>query len=197
MDDTDLRQIISDILNGDTTQFERIMHKYQRPIFLYCYHMLNNYAEAEDYGQEVFLKAFRHMGRYDPEKSFEAWLYTIAYNQCIDALRKRKLVKYLPFLYHSTRDYSPIDQRIEDIYFDEQVLQAMHRLSAEERSLLILRCVEDKTYEEISTILQRSNAYLRKKYERTVGKFRKHYYPVKGASHNETKQRSGSSRTIS
>lgn len=196
MDDTELRFIIGEILNGDTRQFEKIMQKYQRQILHYCYHMLGNYAEAEDCAQEVFLKAFRHLRTYRPEKPFEAWLYTIASNHCLDVLRKRRLARYLPFLYRSDEDNKPIDQRIEAAYFDERVLGAMSRLSAEERSLLILRCVEDKTYEEIGWILQRSSTSLRKKYERTAAKFRKYYIQMKGASSGESRQRPGSQTTL-
>lgn len=197
MDDTELRFIIGEILNGDTRQFEKIMQRYQRQILHYCYHMLGNHAEAEDCVQEVFLKAFRHLRTYRPEKPFEAWIYTIASNHCLDVLRKRKLARYLPFLYRSDEDHKPIDQRIEAAYFDERVLRAMSRLSAEERSLLILRCVEDKTYEEIGLILQRSSASLRKKYERTAAKFRKYYIQMEGANGDESRRRSGSSTTLS
>ncbi|HEY2491905.1 MAG TPA: sigma-70 family RNA polymerase sigma factor [Paenibacillus sp.] len=153
MDDADLRQIIADVLDGDTEKFEKIMRKYQKSIFLYCYHMLGNYSEAEDSGQEVFLKAFRYLEKYNQDLPFGTWLYKIACNQCIDVIRKRKLAKYLPFFYRDEKENKHVDLQIEASYFDEFVHQAMSRLSAEERNLLILRCVEEKSYQEISLIL--------------------------------------------
>ncbi|WP_232697420.1 RNA polymerase sigma factor [Brevibacillus daliensis] len=123
-------------------------------------------------GQEVFLKAFRYLHQYNQKIPFGAWLYKIAYNQCVDVIRKRKLARYLPFFYRDEKQNKHVDQQIEDNYFDEFVHQAMSRLSAEERNLLILRCVEEKSYQEICLILNKKSANLRKKYERTAAKFR-------------------------
>ncbi|MDN9012865.1 RNA polymerase sigma factor [Brevibacillus laterosporus] len=72
MDDADLQQVISDVLQGDTEKFEKIMRLYQKSIFLYCYHMLGHYSEAEDCGQEVFLKAYRHLAKYNRDIPFGA-----------------------------------------------------------------------------------------------------------------------------
>lgn len=195
MDDHPLSRIVADVLGGKVDQYEIIMRKYQRSIFQYCYHMLGNYAEAEDCSQEVFLKAYRSLKAYKQDMPFEAWLYTIASNQCIDVLRKRKLSRYLPFLYQKDQDNTPIDQHIDAKYYHHSIVQAMSKLSPEERSLLILRCVEEKSYKEISLIMQKNSASLRKKYERCAVKFRKYYTQVKGEkkSHEDT-QRSGTEK---
>ncbi|GAV14167.1 sigma-70 family RNA polymerase sigma factor [Paenibacillus sp. chi10] len=196
MDDAELSQIIAEVLDGNTAKFEMIMEKYQKPIFLYCYHMLGNYTEAEDNAQEVFLKTFRNLRKYQSEVPFRAWLYKIAYHQCIDMIRKRKLVKYLPFFYRDEKENNDVDLQIEANYFDESVHQALSKLTAEERNLLILRCVEDKSYQEIGLILGKNSASLRKKYERTAAKFREHYAHVKGLGVDEYGQGSGFEKII-
>ena len=173
------------------------MSRCNKAIFNYCYHMLGDYAEAEDCTQEVFLKAYRHLSKYEADKPFEAWLYRIACNQCIDLLRKRKLYRYLPFLYQKDQDNRHVDQVIEHKYYNPSVLRALARLTAEERSLLILRCVEDKSYHEISLILQQSTTYLRKKFERAAAKFRKHYAMAEGEETNEHGQRQRPETTLS
>ena len=197
MNDEEISQVIADVLDGETDKFERIMEFYQKPIFLYCYHMLGNYAEAEDNAQEVFLKTFRNLRKYTLyEMNFGAWLYKIAYHQCIDIIRKRKLAKYMPFFYQDDKDNKDVDLHIEANYFDEFVQQAMAKLSGEERNLLILRCVEDKSYQEIALILGKNSASLRKKYERTSEKFRKYYAQVKGVGVYEYGQGSGFEKTV-
>lgn len=196
LDNDNLRHIIADVLEGDIEKFEKIMQIYQKSIFLYCYHMLGNYSEAEDSGQEVFLKAFRCLGKYNQGIPFGAWLYKIAYNHCIDVIRKRKLAKYLPLFYRNEKENKPVDLQIEVNYFDEFVHQAMSRLSAEERNLLILRCVEDKSYQEISMILNQNSATLRKKYERSATKFRKYYAQVKGVGQYDIGQGSAFEKTF-
>ncbi|MFB5674461.1 RNA polymerase sigma factor [Paenibacillus terreus] len=179
LDDANLRQIITDVLGGDTEKFREIVKSYQRQIFLYCYHMLGHLEEAEDSGQEVFLKAYRNLKKYSPENSFSAWLYRMAYNHCIDVIRRRKLSRYLPFFYRDEKQNRPVEQQIEANYFDEYVHKALSSLTAEERNLLILRCVEDHSYQEIGQILQQNPASLRKKYMRTAAKFRKFYNEAK------------------
>lgn len=186
--DLDLQQMIPDILNGNTARFEQIMQRYQRRIFSYCYHMLGQYTEAEDCTQEVFLKTFRKLDQYNPERPFEAWLYAIASNCCIDMIRKRRLSKYLPILYRSDEHHRPVDQAIEDTYYNEHVLRAMSKLTPEERSLLILRCVEDKDYKEIAEIMQQNSSSLRKKFERTAAKFRKYHAHIPGGRSDGSRQ---------
>ncbi len=197
MDDIDLQQIISDVLKGDTEKFENIMRLYQKSIFLYCYYMLGNYSEAEDCGQDVFLKVYRHLEKYNRDIPFGAWLYKIAYHQCIDVIRKRKLAKYLPFFYRDEKENKQVDQQIETHYFDEFVHKAMSKMSSEERNLLIFRCVEEKSYQEISLILNQSSTTLRKKYERSAAKFRKYYAIEKGVESYEIGQGSGFEKTFS
>ncbi|WP_421616925.1 RNA polymerase sigma factor [Brevibacillus sp. TJ4] len=188
LEEADLRQAVADVLKGDIEKFESIMKHFQKSIFLYCYHMLGHHAEAEDSAQEVFLKAYRNVGKYKQDIPFGAWLYKIAYNHCIDMIRKRKLARYLPFFYRDEREHKPVDLQIEANYFDEFVHQAMSRLSVEERTLLLLRCVEEKGYQEISQILNQSSATLRKKYERSAAKFRNHYAQVKGVGEYDNGQ---------
>ncbi|WNC13885.1 sigma-70 family RNA polymerase sigma factor [Brevibacillus brevis] len=197
MADIDLHQTITEVLQGATDKFEKIVHFYQKSIFLYCYHMLGHDSEAEDCGQEVFLKAYRHLEKYNREIPFGAWLYKIAYHQCIDVIRRRKLARYLPFFYRDEKENKHIDQQIETHYFDEFVHMAMAKLTVEERNLLLLRCVEEKSYQEISLILNQSSATLRKKYERTAAKFRKHYTQGKGVGPYGIGQGSGFEKTFS
>lgn len=172
---------------GNVDEYACLVQRFQAPIFRYCYHMLGHREEAEDASQEVFWKAYRHLKTYKPNVPFAAWLYKIAYHHCIDVLRKRKLSTFLPLLFRNEKQHSPVDQHIEDVYFSEAVYLSMMKLSSEERTLLILRGVEEKPFDEISMILKKNAASLRKKYERTAAKFRLYYSQAKGGEEkNET-----------
>jgi RNA polymerase sigma-70 factor, ECF subfamily len=76
---------------GDDEAFTYIVETYQKPVFSLCYRMLGNAGDAEDAAQEAFLRAYKHIGRYDPNRSFATWLLSIASHYCIDRLRKRRL----------------------------------------------------------------------------------------------------------
>lgn len=195
--DEPIQQIVSDVLKGEKDKYALIVMRCEKFIFNYCYHMLGDYGEAEDCSQEVFLKAYRSLHKYDPERPYEAWLYRIAFNHCIDLLRKRKITRFLPFLYKSDRDNNQVDQAIDHKYYNPSVLRALAMLSAEERSLLILRCVEEKSYNEISPILNQNVTYLRKKYERAAAKFRTYYVSTEEEGKNEHRPRPRPETTIS
>jgi RNA polymerase sigma factor (sigma-70 family) len=187
MDQQSPEQVVNTILKGNVDEYACLVQRFQSPIFRYCYHMLGHREEAEDASQEVFWKAYRHLNTYKTNVPFAAWLYKIAYHHCIDVLRKRKLSTFLPLLFRSEKQHSPVDQHIEDVYFSEAVYLSMMKLSAEERTLLILRGVEEKPFDEISMILKKNAASLRKKYERTAAKFRLYYSQAKGGEEkNET-----------
>lgn len=76
---------------GDDLAFGQLVEAYQKPVFSLCYRMLGNSNEAEDAAQEAFIRAYRHLKRYDPTRSFATWLLSIASHYCIDRMRKRKL----------------------------------------------------------------------------------------------------------
>lgn len=76
---------------GDDLAFTRLVEHYQTPVFNLCYRMLGDPDCAEDAAQESFLRAYRNIDRFDPGRSFAAWLLSIAANYCIDQLRRRKL----------------------------------------------------------------------------------------------------------
>lgn len=190
MDTKQIEQILDEIAQGADDRYADIMKSYQTPIFHYCYHILGNRNEAEDATQEVFIKAYRNLKKYNSTMPFVAWLYKIAYNHCIDLIRKRKWTRMLPFLLQAKEPESDIERHIEQVYFSEEVFLAMQTLSVEERTLLLLRGVEEKTYDDISLIMNKNAASLRKKFERTAAKFRSAYSPSGkgGSAQDESKQ---------
>jgi len=77
--------------HGDDESFGSLVEAYQKPVFNLCYRMLGNANDAEDAAQESFIRAYRHLRRYNPKRSFATWLLSIASHYCIDCLRKKQL----------------------------------------------------------------------------------------------------------
>jgi RNA polymerase sigma-70 factor, ECF subfamily len=75
---------------GDDAAFRALVEPLSRELSAYAYRMLGGYQDAEDALQETRLKAWRHLGSYEPSASFRAWLYRIATNTCLDLLRQRQ-----------------------------------------------------------------------------------------------------------
>jgi RNA polymerase sigma factor (sigma-70 family) len=73
-----------------TTNFDLALEAHRRELHVHCYRMLGSFTDAEDLVQETYLRAWRRRGDYEPGSNLRAWLYRIATNVCIDAIRSRR-----------------------------------------------------------------------------------------------------------
>lgn len=83
-------RLVSDALGGSQTAFEQIVRRYQRPVLGLIARMVGDRALAEDLAQDTFVKAFRNLRRFDPTRRLSSWLFRIAHNTTLDALRRVK-----------------------------------------------------------------------------------------------------------
>ncbi|MGO0058455.1 RNA polymerase sigma factor [Brevibacillus fluminis] len=181
MDKEQIEKLVAEIKTGDLERFGEVIEALQQPIFTYCYHMLGHRQEAEDAVQEVFIKAYEHIDKYTKTLSFSAWVYKIAYHHCLNLIKRKKLYRMVPFL---QKELSVEDSTASD-YLSEPLHVALSQLNAEERNVIILRVVEEKTYEELAAILQKNPAAVRKQYERAVKRCKKYVQMQKGGDENE------------
>lgn len=91
MSDPTINQWVHAAIEGDQDAFAEIVYTFQDAVYNLCYRMLSNRTEAEDAAQEVFLKAYNNLSRYDPSRAFKTWILSIASNHCIDQIRKRRM----------------------------------------------------------------------------------------------------------
>lgn len=84
------RELIVAVKDGSRPAFSQLVVKYQRKIYALAFQMLGDHAEADDVGQETFLRAYRSIHHFQGDSDFYTWLYRIALNICFDHLRKRK-----------------------------------------------------------------------------------------------------------
>jgi len=101
-----------------TWSFDQIYDEYKTPIYNYVYHLVGDREQADDLTQDTFLKAFRALPKMDANLKLSAWLYRIATNTAYDALRRRKLIAWLPWqdLDHEPADVESADP--QEIYLD-------------------------------------------------------------------------------
>jgi RNA polymerase sigma-70 factor (ECF subfamily) len=158
---TDESDLIRQAREGDQAAFGRLVYAYQTPVYNLAYRMLGNAGEAEEAAQEAFLRAFTHLDRYDPQRSFRTWLLSITSHYCIDCLRRRRIT-WLPLedelavpepvdLVRGSPNPALVVERREQ---EEQIQQLLAKLSATDRAAVTLCYWYDCSYEEIAETLK-------------------------------------------
>src|SRR4029078_6739078 len=85
------REAIQACQRGEREAFDRLVERYQRDVYRLCFRYVNNHHDANDMAQEVFLKAYRAIGKFRGDSAFSTWLYRIAVNTCLNFRAARKL----------------------------------------------------------------------------------------------------------
>ncbi len=167
--------LIRAVREGQVELYAELIERYQQRLYVYCYHLLMQREEAEDAVQDVLIKAYEKLALYAYSQSFSAWLYKMAYHHCLNLLRKRKrsalLARLLKPLSQDHADEGYVVARRKEVLVQSE--RALRRLSVDERSLVVLRVMEGKSYEEIGQIFPQSSSALRKRVERALAKLRR------------------------
>ncbi len=160
-------ELVERARSGSEQAYRVLLGRYQRPVFALIFRMVRNRERAEDLAQETFVRVFNNIDRYDPKYKFSSWIFKIANNLTIDALRKKgvRTVSLDGSAYAETDDEtegSRIDpesgsetpeEELEAREMGSEIEAAIGRLRPEYRSAVLLRHVEGRPYDEIAEIL--------------------------------------------
>src|SRR3954469_25740943 len=89
----DDRVLVARILEGDRDRFTELVKRYEKRVVNYVYRTTHRYEEAHDLAQDIFVKVYLALDRYDSKYQFSTWLFRIAQNAAIDALRKKAIIE--------------------------------------------------------------------------------------------------------
>jgi RNA polymerase sigma-70 factor (ECF subfamily) len=140
-------------LAGDPQAFGALVDRYQLRLLNFVNRTIGDRERAEDLVQEVFIRVFRHLHRFDRTKKFSTWIYTIASNLAKNELRSRSRN---PLVRHGPVDFEDAAARPEDLFrrshLAEGVAQCVGQLPRALRDVFVLRELEGKTYQDIAAI---------------------------------------------
>lgn len=157
--------VVAAFLGGEERAFQELVSRYQTRLLNFIYRTISDREKAEDLVQEVFIRVYRHIGRFDRSKKFSTWIYTIASNLAKNELRNRSRNPLV--LFQSLKKNSPQEDerplqfedsanRPDDLYrkrhLRELVEESVSKLPAHHREVFVLRELEGKSYEEIAEI---------------------------------------------
>ena len=147
--------IIASILSGRTEQFAYFLDTYGPQVFHLIVRMIGSPEDAEELTQDCFMKAFTHLSSFHRDSSFSTWIYRIAYNEAISALRKKdkELLSFDDRMWNSLSD-KEIDEELdtENEVQIQKLQQALTQLKPDEQALVTLFYEEEKNIEEIAYI---------------------------------------------
>ncbi len=141
---------------GDPSAFESLVRSVQRPVYGLALRLLGNEAEAAEVSQEAFLRTYQNLHKYDESRPFDLWVMAITRNLCLDLLRRRTKVR--------TEELEPMKESLPsgEASLEEGAIarqerqsleEAMTTLSVEDREVLALYYVQQRTTKEIAQVL--------------------------------------------
>ena len=153
---------------GDRKAFSELVRHHQKSIYRYLLRMLGSHDDAMELTQEAFFKAWQALPQWRPEAQFRTWLFRIANNTALDALRRRKLVEFVPLEDDFDAPGSGPDPERQARATQEvrQLEASLKRLAPEHREILLLREVEEMSYEEIGRVLSLSEGTVKSRLAR-------------------------------
>jgi len=157
-------QVVMRHLAGEAQAFGTLVDRYQTRLLNFVNRTIGDRERAEDLVQEVFIRVFRHLHRFDQTKKFSTWIYTIASNLAKNELRNRSrnpLVLFQTIKKNWEADHRPLQfedttARPDDLYrkrfLKDAVDKCVQRLPEHHREVFVLRELEGKSYQEIAEI---------------------------------------------
>ncbi len=147
--------------NGDVKAFDEIVRRYRDPLFNFVVRLLGDAFFSEDIVQETFLRVYRNRHRYHQVAKFSTWIYTIASNLAKTELRRRKVRNFFSISSkgEDEKDYDLVDtstdieRDVDGIVKSEIILKEINALPYHFKEAVLLRDIQDLSYEEISQIL--------------------------------------------
>ena len=153
-------ELVSESLR-DQEAFAYIIDRYENKLLNYILRISNFHInDAEDVLQDVFIKVYRNLHDFDPNLKFSSWIYRIAHNQVISQFRKNKArPQVIPDIENNILnnivDDMEIDRNIDRDILSQKISEVLGNLDAKYRNVLVLKFIEEKSYQEISDIIKK------------------------------------------
>jgi RNA polymerase sigma-70 factor (ECF subfamily) len=137
-------------LRGDAAAFEPLVERYERVLFGVALRLLGNRDDACDAVQAAFVRAYQRLDRYDPSRKFFSWMYRIAVNECLNAVRARRTTEQID-------PATPVEPvafaGVQTRELRDDIQAALMQLTAEQRRVVVLRHFAELSYEDVAAAL--------------------------------------------
>ncbi|OPX18265.1 hypothetical protein BXT86_02090 [candidate division WOR-3 bacterium 4484_100] len=157
-------QLVQDFKSGDEKAFDRLFEKYQGSVYSLCYRYTRNESDAKEVCQDVFIKVYNNLKKFNEKSKFFTWLYRITVNTCISFRRRNR----------SVQQYEPeamvsMDQRIR---MKIAINDALRKLPKRQRMVFLLHHYEGYTFDEVGDIMGISTGTAKANHYHAIRKLR-------------------------
>jgi RNA polymerase sigma factor (sigma-70 family) len=157
MDNVDDQHYIHLVREGDTNAFAVLVNRYKDMVFTLSLKMLKDREEAEEIAQDTFLKIYKSLSKFNGESKFSTWIYKVAFNTCLDRLKKNKRLQPVAgmdaFTGQEVISLMNVLDSIEERERKQMIQDCLHGLPGEDSFLLTLYYFEEQSVEEIAKII--------------------------------------------
>ena len=170
-------ELVQEVRNGRRQAFTELMRRYQERVYWVARRIVGSHDDADDIVQETFVKAYLALGEFRGDSSFFTWIYRIAVNLSLNALRKRQVLNYLHESELLSRILpSPDDpgKDLENSEIESALLRAVATLPEKQKAVFVMRYFDEMTYEEIGRVLKTSVGGLKANYFHALRKVREY-----------------------
>lgn len=180
------RQWIGEVLLGNKQAYAQIINKYKNPLYTTILRMTGNQQDATDLVQEAFIKIYLQLGKFDGKGSFSSWMYRVAINHCMDEFRKKRYkMEQIEVREDDVMDFHHPEMIFLKKEKNRQLEKLIGCLPEEERMILLLRYVNELSYNEIGELMSLPLSTVRNKLHRAKKKLRETIKEEKGGYFHE------------
>ena len=151
------QKIINQIIEGDINAFSVLVDHYKDLVFTLAMRMVKNREEAEEVSQDTFIKVYKSLNKFKGDSKFSTWIYRVAYNTCLDRLKKIKreyhVVAIDEFTEHQVKTLDNALDQMEEKEHKQKIQECLQLLPSDDSFLLTLYYFEEQSLEEISKVV--------------------------------------------
>lgn len=176
-------QLIENYLQGDEQSFKILLVRHLKPVYNFIWRYIGDDSTAEDVVQEVFLRVWKNLKKFNRKKSFKTWLYRIAKNAALDWLKKKKAIPLSRFE-NTEGDNVVLDSLVDDSPLPDELLArqdlvkalstALDKLTYKHREVLLLYYQNQLTLGEIAEVLAEPMDTVKSRHRRALIALRVH-----------------------
>lgn len=167
------QEILKAVIAGKKELYQEIVARYMQTAYYVALGFVHNHQDALDISQDSFIRAYRKIRQYDPERPFFPWFYRVMKNLCMDHLKKLRRMKEVPLEDNLILQEEKYDRELKEVLW-----RGIEELPFEQKEIIILRYFRQYSYQEIAEITNKPVGtvmsalfYAKKKLKDIIGKY--------------------------